>query len=51
MMEAPQYDPWVTSAQGYLSQPLADYEKMPIWTADPRVRRSAAWRSGADPGR
>jgi multiple sugar transport system substrate-binding protein len=36
MMEPEQFNPWVESAQGYLSPFLNDYEKNPIWTADPK---------------
>ena len=36
MMEPAQFDPWVEAAQGYLSPFLLDYEKNPIWTADPK---------------
>jgi multiple sugar transport system substrate-binding protein len=36
MMEKDQFDPWLTGAGGYIAQPLAAYEKSPIWTADPK---------------
>ena len=36
MMEAENFNPWIESAQGYLSQCLHDYEKNPVWTADPK---------------
>jgi multiple sugar transport system substrate-binding protein len=36
MMEPEQFNPWVESAQGYLSPFLNDFEKNPIWTADPK---------------
>jgi multiple sugar transport system substrate-binding protein len=36
MMEKPQFEPWLTGAAGYVSPPLADYAKAPIWTADPK---------------
>jgi multiple sugar transport system substrate-binding protein len=36
MMEPAQFNPWVEAAQGYLSPFLLDYEKNPIWTADPK---------------
>ena len=36
MMEPTQFDPWVESAQGYLSPFLLGFEKNPIWTADPK---------------
>src|SRR3954451_22261783 len=37
MMEAEQFDPWLKAAGGYISQPLAAYEKNPVWTADPKL--------------
>src|SRR6201992_4237554 len=37
MMEPTQFDPWVESAQGYLSPFLLGYEKNPVWTADPKT--------------
>ncbi|HYG87298.1 MAG TPA: substrate-binding domain-containing protein [Azospirillum sp.] len=36
MMEKEQYEPWQQAAIGYVTQPLAAYEKNPIWTADPK---------------
>ncbi|MBE7940839.1 MULTISPECIES: substrate-binding domain-containing protein [Ramlibacter] len=36
MMEAEQFDPWIQACGGYVSQPLAYYEKNPIWTSDPK---------------
>ena len=36
MLEPSQFNPWVEAAQGYLSPFLLDYEKNPIWTADPK---------------
>ncbi|WP_295844530.1 ABC transporter substrate-binding protein [Tardiphaga sp.] len=36
LMEPEQFNPWVESAQGYLSPFLKAYEKNPIWTADPK---------------
>ncbi|MDB5619589.1 ABC transporter substrate-binding protein [Tardiphaga sp.] len=36
LMEPEQFNPWVESAQGYLSPFLNAYEKNPIWTADPK---------------
>jgi multiple sugar transport system substrate-binding protein len=36
MMEAEQFEPWLTGASGYIAQPLRAYEKAPIWTADPK---------------
>ncbi|NVN87428.1 MAG: ABC transporter substrate-binding protein [Rhodopseudomonas sp.] len=37
MLEAPQFDPWIEAAQGYLSHFLNAYDKNPIWTADPKT--------------
>ncbi len=34
MMEEEQYNPWMQAAIGYVAQPLAAYEKHPIWTVD-----------------
>jgi multiple sugar transport system substrate-binding protein len=36
MWEREQYEPWQEAAIGYITQPLAAYEKTPIWTADPK---------------
>jgi len=36
MMERPQFDDWLQGCGGYVAQPLADYEKNPIWTSDPK---------------
>jgi multiple sugar transport system substrate-binding protein len=36
MLEAENYNPWVEAAQGYLSHFLLDYDKNPVWTADPK---------------
>jgi multiple sugar transport system substrate-binding protein len=36
MMEKEQFDPWLTACQGYISQPLAAYEKTAVWTSDPK---------------
>ena len=36
MMEPEQYNPWMTNAIGYVSQPLKAYESNPIWTVDPK---------------
>ena len=36
MMEPEQFNPWVESAQGYLSPFQLAFEKNPIWTADPK---------------
>ena len=47
LMEAEQYGKWLTTAVGYLTQPLAAYESLPMWTADPKrtVYRDAAKRT------
>jgi multiple sugar transport system substrate-binding protein len=34
MLEAENFNEWVTSAQGYLSPFLNEYDKNPIWTSD-----------------
>src|SRR5207248_1493259 len=36
MMEQEQFDPWLTACGGYISQPLAAYEKVAVWTSDPK---------------
>lgn len=36
MMEEEQYIPWQEASIGYVTQPLAAYEKNPIWTVDPK---------------
>jgi len=36
MMEQEQFDPWLMGAGGYVAQPLAAYEKSPVWTVDPK---------------
>lgn len=36
MMEQEQFDPWLQAAGGYISQPLAAYEKSAVWTVDPK---------------
>jgi multiple sugar transport system substrate-binding protein len=36
MLEREQYVPWQEASLGYFSQPLREYEKSPIWTADPK---------------
>jgi len=37
MMEAPQYDPWLTGCLGYWSQPLKAYSASAVWTSDPKL--------------
>jgi multiple sugar transport system substrate-binding protein len=36
MFEREQYEPWNTASIGYWSHPLKAYEKLPVWTADPK---------------
>jgi multiple sugar transport system substrate-binding protein len=47
MMEADQFNPWLTSASGYLSPFLNGYDNNPIWTSDPKntVYRDVAKRT------
>jgi len=47
MLEADQFNPWVTSASGYLSHFLLAYDNNPIWTSDPKntVYRDVAKRT------
>jgi multiple sugar transport system substrate-binding protein len=53
MLEAPQFDPWIEAAQGYLSHFLLAYDKNPIWTADPKTTpyRDVAKRARTPAGR
>ena len=37
MLDAAQFDPWIGAAQGYLSHFLVEYDKNPVWTADPKT--------------
>lgn len=37
MMEAPQYDPWLTGSLGYWSQPLKAYASSAVWETDPKL--------------
>ncbi len=37
MMEAPQYDPWLTGCLGYWSQPLKAYAASAVWESDPKL--------------
>ena len=37
MMEAPQYDKWLTGSFGYWGQPLKSYEQSDVWTSDPKI--------------
>ena len=36
MMEKEQFEPWLTSAGGYIAPPLDAYAKIPVWTSDPK---------------
>ena len=36
MMEMEQFEPWLTSASGYIAPPLDAYAKIPVWTSDPK---------------
>lgn len=37
MMEADQYDAWLTASSGYWAQPLKAYAESEVWTMDPKV--------------
>lgn len=37
MMEAEQYDPWLTGCLGYWSHPLKAYDKSKVWDSDPKI--------------
>ena len=37
MMEAPQYDHWLTDSFGYWAQPLKAYAGSDVWTKDPKI--------------
>jgi multiple sugar transport system substrate-binding protein len=37
MMEADQYDPWLTKCLGYWAHPLLAFDKSAAWTNDPKV--------------
>ena len=38
MMEAPQYDRWLTGSFGYWGQPLKAYAESEVWKGDPKIR-------------
>ena len=38
MMEAEQYDPWLTGCLGYWSQPLKAYAGSAVWASDPKLK-------------
>jgi len=37
MMEAEQYDPWLTGCLGYWAHPLNAYSKSKVWDSDPKI--------------
>ena len=37
MLEAQNFNPWIESAQGYLTHCLNAYDANPVWTADPKT--------------
>ena len=37
MMEAPQYDHWMTDSFGYWAQPLKAYAESDVWKKDPKI--------------
>jgi multiple sugar transport system substrate-binding protein len=37
MLEAQNFNPWIESAQGYLTHCLNAYDSNPVWTADPKT--------------
>jgi len=37
MMEAPQFDPWLTGSLGYWCQPLKAYADSDVWKSDPKI--------------
>ena len=37
MMEAPQYDPWLTASLGYWAEPLKAYADSGVWESDPKL--------------
>jgi len=43
MLEAEQYDPWLTGSLGYWSHPLKAYSESSVWTSDPKLE---AYRNG-----
>ena len=38
MMEAPQYDKWLTDSFGYWAQPLKAYAESDVWKSDPKIK-------------
>ncbi|MFN6998622.1 ABC transporter substrate-binding protein [Elioraea tepidiphila] len=45
MMEAEQYNPWLTACLGYWSHPLKAYDNSAVWDSDPKI---AVYRRGLD---
>jgi multiple sugar transport system substrate-binding protein len=47
MLAAENFNPWIQSAKGYLTHCLNEYDKNPVWTADPKATpyRDVAKRS------
>lgn len=45
MMEAEQYNPWLTACLGYWSHPLKAYDKSAVWESDPKI---TLYRRGLD---
>jgi multiple sugar transport system substrate-binding protein len=45
MMEAEQYDPWLSGCLGYWSQPLKAYADSAVWSSDPKI---AVFRGAMD---
>ncbi|NOG70046.1 ABC transporter substrate-binding protein [Roseicella sp. DB1501] len=45
MMEAEQYDPWLSGCLGYWSQPLKAYAESAVWSSDSKL---AVYRTGMD---
>jgi multiple sugar transport system substrate-binding protein len=45
MMEAEQYNPWLTACLGYWSHPLKAYDASAVWDSDPKI---AIYRRGLD---
>jgi multiple sugar transport system substrate-binding protein len=37
MMDAQNYGPWLESAVAYLTHPLNYFDKLPLWTSDPKL--------------
>jgi len=45
MMEADQYNPWLTGCLGYWSHPLKAYDRSAVWDSDPKIK---IYRRGLD---